>query len=147
MIGKMNAPSHSHPLYRLACCPFKHAEIETFVEFALLIWYSDNLRPEEVFRDLGGDETSKRRAIYLIDRFRRYPCLTDERAEALRLFVMGWDSLKRETKVQRKDNSIKSLDKLALEWGLDEDVVLLAKHVLKYQTRHYAATVGMRTGY
>jgi len=39
------------------------------------------------------------------------------------------------------------LDKLAADWGLDEDVTLQAKSILKCQTRHYAASLGIVTGY
>lgn len=39
------------------------------------------------------------------------------------------------------------LDKKAFEWGLEEDITPQMKSVLRYQTRHYAASLGRLTGY
>lgn len=138
-----------HPLYRLATVPFTSATVENLTEFALLIWYSDDLRAQDVMGELVGHDVAQRRALYLIDRFRRYPCLTSARAAKLKSFVSEWASLKVSLVSGATPNLKKGcvLDKVAREWGLDEDIVAKIKPVLFYQTRHYASSVAARSGY
>lgn len=136
-------PIRHHPLYRLASVPLTSATVEALTEFALLIWYSDELRAQDVLDELIGCEIAQRRALYLIDRFRRYPCLTDARAAKLKSFVSEWVKLKPTQVTEAAPN----LDRVARDWGLDEDVVDKIKPVLIYQTRHYANSIAAQSGY
>jgi len=140
---------HAHPLFRLASSPLAQASVDTLVEFALSIWYAESFSAREVLEALQGDIMAQRRAVYLVDKFRRYPCLTKKRAAQLKSFVYGWSSLKLGVYSDPIVQLVVThkLDKLAADWGLDEDVTLQAKNILKCQTRHYAASLGIVTGY
>ncbi|NMX77829.1 hypothetical protein HBO23_33210 [Pseudomonas sp. WS 5532] len=120
--------------------------------FAQQLWYGDqDLVPvleSEVSGRLRG-AAQKQRALYLVDRLRRFPCLTDAKAARLKEFVSSWSTLKPAVHSAQSTQMVTShkLDKLAYEWGLEEDVVPQMKDVLEFQTRHFAATTGAQTGY
>ncbi|NBF01787.1 hypothetical protein GV819_05735 [Pseudomonas sp. Fl5BN2] len=145
----MSSMVHAHPLFRLASSPLAQASVDTLVEFALSIWYAESFSAREVLEALQGDIMAQRRAVYLIDKFRRYPCVTKKRAAQLKSFVYDWSALKMGVHPEPLIQLVitHKLDKLAADWGLNEDVTLQAKNVLIYQTRHYTASLGIVTGY
>lgn len=130
----------------------RHASTEALAELAKQLWYGQgDLVPvleEEVSRRLRQVD-QKQRALYLVDRLRRFPCVPRDKATVLKAFVSSWSSLKPAARSPRASQLLAAhrLDKLAFEWGLEEDVSPQMKEVLQYQTRHYAATQGVRTGY
>ncbi|MCP1652256.1 hypothetical protein [Pseudomonas nitroreducens] len=130
----------------------RHASTEALVELAKQLWYGQvDLVPvleDEVSRRLRRVD-QKQRALYLVDRLRRFPCVPPDKAEVLKSFVSTWSSLKPAAQSPRATELLAAyrLDSLAYEWGLEEDVSPQMKEVLQYQTRHYAATLGVRTGY
>lgn len=71
------------------------------------------------------------------------------KAAELRAFLKEWAGLKpvQPTSYAVGLASRHMLDKKAFEWGLEEDITPQMKLVLKYQTRHYAASLGKLTGY
>lgn len=129
-----------------------HASSEALAELAKQLWYGQrDLVPvleEEVSKRLRKVD-QKQRALYLVDRLRRFPCVPRDKATVLKAFVSSWSSLKPVARSRRANQLLAAhrLDKLAFEWGLEEDVSTQMKEVLQYQTRHYAATQGVRTGY
>lgn len=139
-------------LMHTASAGFHSTSAQTLAELAKQLWYS----PHDLVPDLQSEVSSKlqevdqqRRALYLVDRLRRYPCLPDDKAAHLKEFVSCWAFLKPATPSKRASEMVAShrLDKLAFEWGLEEDLTAQMKEVLQYQTRHFAAKQGVRTGY
>ncbi|HBP0428810.1 TPA: hypothetical protein L5Q11_005024 [Pseudomonas aeruginosa] len=130
----------------------RHASAEALAELAKQLWYSQvDLVPvleDKVSKRLRRVD-QKQRALYLVDRLRRFPCVPPDKAEVLKSFVSTWSSLKPAAHSPRATELLAAyrLDTLAYEWGLEEDVSPQMKEVLQYQTRHYAATQGVRTGY
>ncbi|MCO6057854.1 hypothetical protein NG726_14390 [Pseudomonas sp. MOB-449] len=121
-------------------------------ELAKQLWYTDrDLVPvlqRELTSKLRGPE-QKLRALYLVDLLRRFPCVSEEKAAHLKGFVSRWSSLKPAERTPRATQLVSryQLDKLAYEWGLEEDVSKQMQDVLAFQTRHYAATQDVKTGY
>lgn len=89
------------------------------------------------------------RRTTLVDLLRRFPCVTTDKAARLKGFVSNWSSLKPAERSPRETQLVSryKLEKLAYEWGLEEDVSKQMQDVLAFQTRHYAATQGVETGY
>jgi hypothetical protein len=144
--------SLAHPLYRLASTPLCEASSELLSELALIVWYADNAVAglQSVLDHMeGGSELMLRRAIYLIDRLRRFPCITNEKAIQLKKLVAHFNTLKAADHLEETSRSlsIQKPEALAYGWGLDEDVTIQMKHVLQFQTRHYASSLGVKTGY
>lgn len=130
----------------------RHASVESLAELAKLLWYGQgDLVPvleDEVSKRLRHVD-QKQRALYLVDRLRRFPCVPRDKAAVLKAFVSSWSTLKPAARSPQASRLLAAhrLDRLAFEWGLEEDVSPQMKEVLQYQTRHYAATQGVRTGY
>ena len=77
-----------HPLYRLASAPLCEASSELLAELDLIVWYADDA-VESLQHTLSKDmaecaELMFRRVLYLVDRVRRFPCITDEKASELK---------------------------------------------------------------
>lgn len=124
----------------------------SLVELAKQLWYAErDLVPvlqREVASKLRSPE-QKQRALYLVDLLRRFPCVPADKAARLKGFVTSWSNLKPAERSSRAAELVAQyqLDKLAYEWGLEEDVSKQMQDVLAYQTRHYAAAQGVKTGY
>ncbi len=140
-------------MYRLASAPLREASSELLSELALIVWYADDaLDNLQSVLDNDLDDCSeliRRRAIYLVDRLRRFPCVTNEKAFQLKIFVFSHEALKPGFRSEKANQllSTHKLEKLAFDWGLDEDVGPQIKDVLQLQTRHFAATLERKTGY
>ena len=75
-----------------------------------------------------------RRAGYLLDLFMSFNCVSDTRQlELMRLTQQIKEKLPNIEPV----NFHSSLDPIATEWHLDEDISTAIQPLLKYQTRHY----------
>ena len=139
-------------LESVASAGLRHTSAEDLAELAKQLWYSPNDLMPELKREVSSklrQVDQKKRALYLVDRLRRYPCVSEDKAAHLKEFVSSWAFLKPATPSKRASQLVAShrLDKLAFEWGLEEDVTTQMKEVLQYQTRHFAAKQGVRTGY
>lgn len=124
----------------------------SLVELAKQIWYEERDLLPVLQRELTGklcEPEQKLRALYLIDLLRRFPCVPAEKAARLKDFVNEWSNLKPAERSPRATQLVSryQLDKLAYEWGLEEDVSKQMQAVLAFQTRHYAATQGVKAGY
>lgn len=124
----------------------------SLVELAKQLWYGErDLVPvlQRKLADKLRQPEQKLRALYLVDLLRRFPCVPAEKAAHLKGFVSGWSNLKPAEHSPRAAQLVSryQLDKLAYEWGLEEDVSKQMQDVLAFQTRHYAATQGVKTGY
>ncbi|MGN8277499.1 hypothetical protein [Pseudomonas sp. SMN5] len=125
---------------------------ESLADFAKQVWYGEldlvHLLRKHLVRPDTADE-QRRRLLYVIDRLIRYPCILRSKAAQLRTVLNEWDELKppQPTLEAAELAARHMLDKKAFEWGLKEDITPQMKAVLKYQTRHYAATLGRITGY
>ncbi|MDG9885608.1 hypothetical protein N7650_22465 [Pseudomonas sp. GD04058] len=133
-----------HPLKKLAQDNLRRADPEVLIELALLLWYSED--PLPAVRDVldGLDGIELRRAIYTLDRLRRFNVLTRQRYQELADLVRlpRWDPLKVVFVLSPpppRGRSAEWPDFLAQGWGLGELERLKASCVLPYQTRHYAA--------
>lgn len=131
---------------------FRAQESVALVEVAHAFWYGDESLVtlfEEVVDSASMSLTSKKKALYVLDTLRRYPCTSTNKKDVARLILSRHSSLKEVSQNENDWQRVKnySLDKLAFEWGLSEDVSELMKDVLFYQTRHYAATQKVVTGF
>lgn len=127
-----------HPLARLVQAPLDQAAPELLVELALLLWYAAAPVPaiQDVLNGLQGIEL--RRALYALDRLRRFECMGKHRYQELADLVKSprWEPLK-VSFVRLPPHWPGQPDWLAQGWGLAEH--LDGQAVLPYQTRHYAA--------
>ena len=101
---------------------------EDLKSIALGFWYEDYTPKLD---DMNSIEL--RRAGYLLDMFMSFNCVSDTR----QLELMA---LTQEIKKGLSDpppNSYSSLDSIAQEWHLAEDISAAIQPLLKYQTRHY----------
>lgn len=142
----------AHPLYRLASAPLCEASSELLAELALVVWYADSAVPglQSVLDCMVvGPELMLRRAIYLIDRLRRFPCITNEKASQLKRVVDNFSALKATEYSGNipSHSCFRGSEVLACAWGINEDVNRQMKFILHYQTRSYAASLGIKTGY
>lgn len=132
-------------------CPRQISE-KMLADFAKQVWYGElDLAPllRESLVQTGVADESRRRLLYVVDRLTCYPCMLRSKAAELRAFLKEWAGLKpaQPTSYAIGLASRHMLDKKAFEWGLEEDITPQMKLVLKYQTRHYAASLGRLTGY
>ena len=124
----------------------------SLVELAKQLWYEERdlvpILQREVAAKLHEPE-QRLRVLYLVDLLRRFPCVPAEKAARLKDFVSSWSSLKPAEHSPQATQLVSryQLDKLAYEWGQEEDVSKQMQDVLAFQTRHYAATQGVTTGY
>ena len=118
----------SSPLITLVSAPLAQAAPEALIEVALLVWYDADPLPslKRALEVLEGIQ--QRRARFVLDVIRRYPCTERERKQALRDLI--------DLKVNFRGGP---LTDLLHAWGLDENDIPNTKAILPYQTRHYAA--------
>lgn len=96
------------------------------------IWH-ENYVPNINLLNLESQELN--RAGYLVDRFRRFNCVEDSTKQELNYLVK---TLKEATLTHEKVNSDNpKVEKLAIEWNLNEDVSGFMCDLLEFQTRHY----------
>lgn len=145
--------SRVHPLYRLASAPLCEASSELLAELALIVWFADDA-VESIQYILSNDMAGctglmRRRALYLVDRLRRFPCITNEKATLLKALVTSNDFLKPAFFTKKADRLLSGsrLERLAYDWGLEDDVGRQMKDVLELQTRHYVQALGVKNGY
>lgn len=124
----------------------------SLVELAKHLWYDERDLVPVLQREVAGKLLAPEqilRALYLVDLLRRFPCVPANKAARLKSFVSSWSSLKPVERSPRATQLVAryQLDKLAYEWGLEEDVSRQMQDVLAFQTRHYAATQDVVTGY
>lgn len=120
--------------------PLNQADDNALVRAAKDFWYSNSNLMNEVrsFLDASRSDVEVRRAGYLLERFTRFSCASNDRvSEALNALKMVAPSYRKETApaVPAKGRS----DRLALSWGLNEGLGLKAQSLMPYQTRHYEA--------
>lgn len=132
--------------------PPSTVSVELLTKLALEIWYGELKIEYLIKNELSGesiDSDQARRALYLVDRLISFPCLSDIKAKSLQSILTLWGDLKDipPSKVGQQLLMNYKLDKKALRWGLEEDITAQMKSLLKYQTRHFAATTGKITGY
>ncbi|TFF03281.1 hypothetical protein EXW72_21975 [Pseudomonas sp. BCA14] len=125
---------------------------KALADFAKQVWYGElDLVPllREHLVQVGVVDESRRRLLYVVDRLTCYPCMLRSKAAQLRELLKEWAELRlaQPTPYASELASRHLLDKKAFEWGLEEDITPQMKLVLKYQTRHYAASLGRVTGY
>lgn len=129
-----------------------HVEVEAFTHFAKAVWYDTDHVKSHLERRLNQESLPlirKRRLLYLVDRLRRFPCLTNQAAMALKSFIDCWSGLGNATTPSHRKvvAAQKNSDKLAAMWGLSEDASSLLSHVLEFQTRHYVDEHHLPSGY
>lgn len=123
------------------------ARPDDFACLALGVWYEPELTMASVVRRLrvqGVPQCRKRRLLYLLDRLRRYPCLTDDAAKAWKALVAEWRA---RFPIQSIRSNIIVKDHLSRSWSVYEDASKLFEHVLQYQTRHFVAEHKFRNGF
>ncbi|WP_407733118.1 hypothetical protein [Pseudomonas citronellolis] len=134
-----------HPLKRLVQGELHNADPGVLVETALNLWYHPDPMPLVLEVVNGLQEMELRRALYTLDRLRRYGTAMTERRylELTELVCQSrWEPLKVVFVLSPPPpwgRSAKWPDVLAQGWGLGEEERLNTACILKYQTRHYAA--------
>ncbi|WP_425929302.1 hypothetical protein [Pseudomonas sp. NyZ201] len=121
-------------------------------QFAYAFWYENDAMCESVEKRLntpGLPQVRKRRLMYLVDRLRRFPCLTPEQASRMKDFVSRWSKLSQDVsrKVSKRAAATNPYDKLAATWGLEEKVSHVMNMVLELQTRHFVDEHNLPSGY
>ncbi|MNJ46201.1 hypothetical protein D3C77_413270 [compost metagenome] len=132
--------------------PLDHLKLEVATSFAVAVWYfSDMLTDslEQRLRQPGLAPVRKRRLMYLVDRLRRFPVMEPEQASKMKSFVDHWRYLATTAASQavRKAVKVNRYDKVAITWGLEENVSGLMSKVLEYQTRHFVDQHALPSGY
>ncbi|EKT4562190.1 hypothetical protein QEM42_003387 [Pseudomonas putida] len=125
---------------------------EVLADFAKQVWYGELDLVALLRRYLvqsGTTDEQRRRLLYVVDRLTCYPCMMRSKAALLREVLKEWAELKpSQPTLNAVELAVRHmLDKKAFEWGLEEDITPQMKSVLRYQTRHYAASLGRLTGY
>jgi hypothetical protein len=141
--------SLEHVLVMVSKAPLYKVEEDVFARFAKSVWYDTSRAKSKVQARLNDPVVPplrKRRLLYLLDRLRRYPCLDDRRAGELQQFVRKWETQLVNAKPWRQSAN-HTKDKLAKQWGVDEDASRLFSSVLDYQTRHYVDEHHVKSGY
>lgn len=131
---------------------FADASVEDFEGVAKTLWYSEENLVEALNFTMAhrlDDVDQKRRLLYMVERFRRFGCVTHEKKNALRDFVQQWDHLKPHDFDEDAKRLVENhrLEALAFSWGLKHDLSRRLQDVLHFQTRHYADSLGSRNGY
>lgn len=111
---------------------------------AWLVWHERRDRLPEVQEALSSlTDLRKKRALYLLDSLRRYPVVPDDRAAKLKTFLLSYSQLKpKEPSAQaRKLLQSYKLDKVAADWGLEDDARKKFQALLPFQTRHFVASL------
>ncbi len=146
-------PSAGTLLKRVASHPFDKADPDVVAELAKALWY-DSAAPGQVRQVVQVELTRplhKRRALYALDVFRRFSCVTDEQYRELDQLVAQLRSqAPSPTTPKYRKRGVSRLvtrDSLAQSWGLREDLSAQLPSTLKYQTRHYSATLDKATGF
>lgn len=136
-------------IIKVSKVPLHNVNEEAFACFAKSVWFDTEhatARIQGRLNDPSVPLLRKRRLLYLIDRLRRYPCLDNHDAGALKHFVQMWErQLCSEGSWRQTGNHTK--DHLAQSWGVDEDASRLFSCVLDFQTRHYADEHKLKSGY
>ncbi|MBI6882367.1 hypothetical protein [Pseudomonas putida] len=144
--------SFAAQISRVVASSFSNASEQDFKEVVKTIWYSEENLVETlsfvISHRLEGDD-QKRRLLYMVERFRRFGCVTQNKKKALRDFVQEWSHLQPDHVDARSMRLVEDhrLEEMACSWGLNEDLSARLQEVLRFQTRHYADTVGSRNGY
>ena len=121
---------------KVVSSPFSSLSSEDLKPIALGFWH-EGYTPE--LRNLSLEERKK--AGYLIDRFRGYNCIPKtQKRELANLVKEVRQSLSEVNEVVDLGNNADNLEPLAQTWNLDEDVSHLISPLLQYQTRHYVHT-------
>ncbi|WP_143038233.1 hypothetical protein [Pseudomonas saponiphila] len=134
-----------HPLKRLVQGELHHADPEMLVQIALNLWYHPDPVPLLLEVVNGLQDMELRRALYTLDRLRRYgTAMTEQRRIELSDLIRSprWEPLKVIFVLSPPPpwgRRAKWPDVLAQGWGLGEEERLDTACILKYQTRHYAA--------
>ena len=139
-------------LLELVSSPFREQGSQKLVNVAVAVWYGEIVLLQgfsKVAKDPNIDDLSKKKALYIFDTLRRYPCVSAKRKQVAKQMISESTVLKGRSGDPLAEMRVKNflLDRLAFEWGLSEDVSALMKDVLPYQTRHYAATQSTTTGF
>jgi hypothetical protein len=133
----------SSALDTLVRSPLDQADGVALVSAAKEVWYSEaNLESEiKTFLKSHSDEVELRRAAYLLERFTRFACVSDNRVSetlhALELFTPT--TLKQNVISQQAVSLRNRRDELAVAWGLKESLGLKVQALMPFQTRHYEA--------
>ncbi|VVO09006.1 hypothetical protein PS718_03279 [Pseudomonas fluorescens] len=123
--------------------PLDQADGTALVNAAKEVWYSTSDLESEVstFLKFHSDEVELRRAAYLLERFTRFACVSDNRVSetlhALELFAAK--TPKHHVVSQPAVLLRNRRDELAVAWGLTESLGLKIQALMPYQTRHYEA--------
>lgn len=132
--------------------PLDHLDQDVATQFALAVWYFSDVMAESLEHRLqqpGLAPVRKRRLLYLVDRLRRFPVMEPEKASLMKSFVDHWRGLASTThsQVARKAEKVNRYDKVAITWGLEENVSGLMSKVLEFQTRHFVDAHALSSGY
>lgn len=133
----------SSALDTLVRSPLDQADGVALVNAAKEVWYSESNLENEVktFLTFHCDETERRRAAYLLERFTRFACVSDNRVmETLHALELFTHSTPKQKVTPQKAVSLRNRrDELAVAWGLKESLGLKVQTLMPLQTRHYEA--------
>lgn len=77
-------------LLDLVSTPFREQGSQKLVDVAVAVWYGDIILLQgfsEVAKDPNVDDLSKKKALYILDTLRRYPCVSVARKQAAKQII------------------------------------------------------------
>jgi hypothetical protein len=110
-------------------------------KLAWLVWHERRDRLPELQAAVSTlTDLRKKRALYLLDSLRRYPVVPDQRAASLKNLLLSYAQLKPQAPSEHAKKLLSSykLDKVAADWGLEDDARKKFQALLPYQTRHFS---------
>lgn len=111
-------------------------------KLAWLVWHERRDRLPELQAAVSTlTDLRKKRALYLLDSLRRYPVVPDQRAASLKSLLQSYSQLKPQAPSEHAKKLLSSykLDKVAADWGLEDDARKKFQALLPYQTRHFSS--------
>lgn len=119
--------------YKVISSSFANLSLLELKPIALAFWH-ENYIPN--LQDLSFLELQK--AGYLIELFANFNCVSDTRQlELMKLVAQIKQDLPLPIKPTKILTSRSSVDAIAQEWNLSEDLSSLMQYLLPFQTRHY----------
>ncbi|WP_318493286.1 hypothetical protein [Photobacterium leiognathi] len=128
---KVNKRCVDNAFKQLVSSSFSEASDGLLKLVCIGVWYQDYVPDITEFT-----QEQAKRSCYILDRLMRFNVVTTHRQRVLiELITMITENYN-----IKQDNNAKSLvgvDKHAVKWGLNEDLRVLFRSMLKYQTRHF----------
>lgn len=117
--------------------PFSQISMGEFTDVSIAIWHRGFVPNVS-----GLDGLSALKAMYVLDSLRRFNCMSDDSKIELKTCI---STLSRKVIYQKSYSNEVKVSKLAMHYGLNEDLKKQLRECLDFQTRHYSRIEKMRS--